>query len=486
MTCARPQGERGAALLAAVLLLLILSILGSVSLSLGIQEIQGVGAAEADAAARHLAEAGIDTVIQWFHDPAARASADRVGLLLAKRYDHPDTGPSYFDGNGASQFSGTADRPDLLFDATRPEDDRLLNDPGSGLFHSLTPMGRIVKLKVYGPQQPGLLCTVESTAAVGGVTRTVSVGLGVLAIPALRAAVQVGGQESPGTAEALLPVWVHWGDVGVAGTARLGPREALPVKGSLAPVTGRSYFDMDRLEDRWLDVWVGGAALLTPTPGRGAEPLPANVYPYQDPVPGLWLDRWSYETLKRYALRFGSYYVARQDGLLYRNGAIQPGMGLTADDVFASAGPGDHRGLVFVDTVDAQPPHGDNLATVTLEADYAEGLFLIQGHLRLKPKGPGHPLSVLSPPPEERSDPASRMPVQLSGVHLRGVLSVAGTLTVEGHPRLYGAVVAGQRIVPATGPGDRLEVWYDGDLRSGLFRGVPLVYVAPGSWRDDF
>ncbi len=486
MTGARPQGERGAALLAAVLLLLILSILGSVSLSLGIQEIQGVGVAEADAAARHLAEAALDAVIQWFHDPSARPLAARIGRWFSKRYDHPDTGPSYFDASGASQFSGTADRPDLLFDAARPEDDRLLNDPSSGLFRSLTPMGRIVTLKVYGPQQPGLLCTVEATAAVGGVTRTVTAGLAALAIPALRAAVQVAGLDAPGTAEGALPVWVHWGDLKVAGTARLGPREALPVKASLAPVTGLSYFDAERREDRWLDVWVGGAALLTPTPGRAAEPLPANVYPYQDPVPGLRLDRWSYETLKRYARRFGSYYVARQDGVLYRNGAIQAGAGLTAEDVFAAAGPGDHHGLVFVDTVDAQPPHGDNLATVTLEADYAEGLFLIQGHLRLKPKGPGRPLSVLSPPPEERSGPARRLPVQLSGIHLRGVLSVAGTLTIEGQPRLYGAVVAGQRIVPATGPGDRLEVWYDEDLRSGLFRGGPLVYVAPGSWQDDF
>ena len=27
-----------------------------------------------------------------------------------------------------------------------------------------------------------------------------------------------------------------------------------------------------------------------------------------------------------------------------------------------------------------------------------------------------------------------------------------------------------------------LEVWYDHDLREGLHRGVPSVYVAPGTW----
>jgi hypothetical protein len=42
-------------------------------------------------------------------------------------------------------------------------------------------------------------------------------------------------------------------------------------------------------------------------------------------------------------------------------------------------------------------------------------------------------------------------------------------------------VVAGGTIV-SEGLGNGLEVWYDHDLGQGLFRGVPVVYRAPGTW----
>jgi hypothetical protein len=31
-----------------------------------------------------------------------------------------------------------------------------------------------------------------------------------------------------------------------------------------------------------------------------------------------------------------------------------------------------------------------------------------------------------------------------------------------------------------------LEVWYNHDLRAGLMRGMPLVYVAPGTWYERY
>jgi hypothetical protein len=30
--------------------------------------------------------------------------------------------------------------------------------------------------------------------------------------------------------------------------------------------------------------------------------------------------------------------------------------------------------------------------------------------------------------------------------------------------------------------GSTLEVWYDADIGEGLYRGVPVVYKAPGTW----
>jgi formylmethanofuran dehydrogenase subunit C len=72
------------------------------------------------------------------------------------------------------------------------------------------------------------------------------------------------------------------------------------------------------------------------------------------------------------------------------------------------------------------------------------------------------------------------MPVQLLRVHVNGVLFAAGTITVAGRARVYGAVVTGGTIL--SNSGGTLEVWYDHDLAQGLYRGVPLVYRAPGAW----
>jgi hypothetical protein len=66
-------------------------------------------------------------------------------------------------------------------------------------------------------------------------------------------------------------------------------------------------------------------------------------------------------------------------------------------------------------------------------------------------------------------------------MHVNGVLYASGTITVAGRTKLYGAVVAGETIVPSDS-GSSLEVWYDHDLGEGLFRGLPVVYRAPGTW----
>jgi len=475
--------ERGAALIGSVMAVLLLSMLGTVSLNLATLEIETVGAARDMVVAHHLAEAGADLVVQWVHDPNSTPSGPANGLF-AKRYDLPDAGPSFFDANGASQFSGTADRPDLLYDASRPADDRLLNDPANGWFRSLRSLGRVLKLKVYGPTRPGLLCTVDVTAGVAGATRTLSVQLGARRIPPLRAGVQAGNGVVSRVPDGLMPVWLHWGDLKVKGDMNFGKIEELPVKTAQAPVTGQSYAEMARREDRWLDVWLGGSALFSQWASVPMVTLPPNLYTRQDPSPGLSLDHWDYETMKQYAFLYGAYFGIDRNGLLYLNGIMETGLGLTADEVFGSQSVGDHHGLVFVDTLDQRSPHGDNLGTLTLETEYAEGLFVVNAHVSLKPKGSGKSVPALSPPNEGSSSLATRVPVQLTGIHLQGVLYAAGDVVVEGRPRIYGAVMAEGRVVGSSTNEETLEVWYNDDLRSGLLRGMPLVYVAPGTWRE--
>ena len=128
--------ERGTVLLGVLLTVLILTLLGLVSMNLATQEVLQISTNKNEAAARHLAEAGADLVVRWFHDPTS--TPVDVQPFVVKRYDLPDIGSSFFDTAGRSQFSGSSDMPDVLYDATRPSDDRLLNDPSAGWFRSLS------------------------------------------------------------------------------------------------------------------------------------------------------------------------------------------------------------------------------------------------------------------------------------------------------------------------------------------------------------
>lgn len=480
----RSDGERGAALIGAVLIIVILSMLGTVSLNVAVQEIESVSASKDEARARHLAEAGVDLVMQWFHDPAS-APAGPGRVLFAMRQNGSGGSPSFFDVTGRSQFTGTEAGPDVLYDAARMADDRLLNDPSSGWFRSLGAFGRITRLAAYGPTSPGLLCTVEVTAEAHKLMRTLVVQLDAGPLPPIRAGMQIGNNSPVQATSRPLPVSVHWGDLVVNGDARLGSVRDIPIKADLAPVTGQAYAEMVHREDRWLNLFVGGEALFTSQPG-GPDPVPANVQARQEPAPGLQQDHWNYQTLKDAAMRDGTYYARGQDGLLYRHGLIEPGRGMTTTDAFRSGAIGDHRGLVFVDTLDRTPPRADNLGTLVLDAEYMEGVFVINANVRFAPAGTGRPVLARSPLDERQESAELQAPIQLIGINLRGALITPGNLALEGESRVYGAMVVGGTVEQASGTDAHLELWYDINFQKGPIQGVPLVRQAMGTWHEKY
>ncbi|MEK7237848.1 MAG: hypothetical protein AAB177_14855 [Nitrospirota bacterium] len=476
--------DKGHVLLAALMLIFLLGIAGMTSLHLAGQDGPGVSAMREDNVAQQLAEGAADVAMSWFHDPSATPTT--IAGLLAKRQGDPARGPSFFDAAGRSQFIGTADRPDVFLSASNPTDDQVLNQAPNGLFTSLRGLGRILSVKLYGPLQPGLLGTLEVTAATSdrrAIARTVQLQLGTVSIPAVRAAVQVGqalGAMQPGGES---PVLVHWGDQRVAGDLSVRHLEDLALKSSAAPVTGQSYDQMMQAQDRWTDYWIGGTVFVTsPPPGQGVNPpLPSNVHTYQYPTPGVRLDRWEYEPLKKTALQFGSYYRLDRFGRLHPLGALESDQGLTPADVLESQAVGYQRGLVFIDTLDGEAPRLDNLGTLVLDTDYFEGLLVVQGHVVLRPRATGKSVPALSPSPEGTNLLGARVPVQLSGIHVNGVLFAAGAIMLEGSTRVHGALIAGNTVT-ASRTGMMAEVWYNADLAQGLFRGVPVVYRAPGTW----
>ncbi len=189
---------------------------------------------------------------------------------------------------------------------------------------------------------------------------------------------------------------------------------------------------------------------------------------------------WRYQTFKDYAQRFGSYYVPDREGLLYRNGMTDPSHALTPSQVFGSQEVGDQRGLVFIDTLDQQPPNETNQVTLVLDAPYMEGTFYINAHVVLQPQGTGQTVQALAPPPEGQPVSASPVPVSLAEVAINGVLHTAGTLQIDRDVRVFGAIVAERGLAGA----GSLEVWYNNSLGRGRVPGLPVVYPIRGTWRE--
>lgn len=477
--------ERGHVLLAALALVLILSLLGMTSLYLASQDAMGVSAMRGEKIAQRAADAAAEVVVSWFHDPSA--APQTVAAVLAKQQGDDISGPSFFDAAGRSQFKGTLDRPDLLLDSANPADDRVLNEPQPGHAPSLRGLGRILRLKVYGPMRQGLLCTMDVTAATTdqpSVARTVQVQLGAITIPAVRAAVQVGHALGTVQSGGESPILVHWGDHRVGGDLTVRRVEDLVLKSTTASVTGLPYDSLRQEEDRWAEYHIGGNVVVTnPPPGQGMNPpVSLNVHVRQYPTPGVRLDRWDYEQMKNIARQIGTYYRLDRQGRLHPDGADALDEGFLPSDVLTSDAVGDHRGLVFIDTLDGEAPRADNLGTLALETEYVEGLLVVQGHVVVRPQGTGQSVPVLSPPEEGRSSLGTRIPVQLTGINLNGVLIAAGTITFQQSMRIFGGLLTNDTI-RASGTNVKIEIWYNADLAQGLHRGLPVVYRAPGTWQ---
>ncbi|MDF0642908.1 MAG: hypothetical protein P0111_02660 [Nitrospira sp.] len=481
----KSEREDGHVLLVTLMLMLILSMLGMSSLYLAGQDRPGISAMKEETIAEQLADSATDLAMNWFHDPSTTPATVRE--LLARRQGDPTTGPSFFDAALRSQFVGTAEHPDILFDAANAADNTILNGPPSGFVEALRGIGRLTRFKLYGPLRPGLLATMEITASTIGarpLTRTVQIQLGALSIPPIRAAIQVGGGLGTAQADGESPVRVHWGDQRVEGNLVVRRLEDIAVKTGDAPVTGQPYDLLKQAVDRWVEYWIGGElTVIVPPPGQSVNPVPPqSVHLQQSPLPGVRLDQWDYESMKQTALRYGVYYRLDGEGLLHHQDASEGERGFSSSELLASQTVGDNRGLVFIDTIDGEPPSPNNMGTLVLDADYLESVLIVHGHVVLRSQGPGRSFPVLTPAQNGTRALGTRIPVQLSGIHLRGLLWVGGSITVEQPVKLFGAAKAGGTVV-STNRGASLEIWYDADLAQGLFRGLPVVYKAPRSWR---
>ena len=483
MPCLRGRGgEKGLALLGAMVVSVILVLLSVSLLDLLWRESVSANAGEHAAVAQQLADAAGEVVISWFHDP--QAAPPEFSTVLAKRLAASDGTATYFDTEGRSQFSGTAERPDVFLDASNQTDGHALNDKEVGIFRSLHNSGTVREIKIYAPSKPGLLCTVEvsvETRHHSPSRQSIRMELEAVELPAIQAGLQSQNnlQLVP---DGHVVGGVHWGAVTVGKNFIVRRKEDIPMLNPSAPITGRSYEDGLVREDRWMQIWVGERVLMTePLPDfTDDQTIPPNVHEQQNPLPGMRFDRWSYDQLKQMAMKYGSYYAIDHQGFLYEDGLIEPGRGKTPAEVFSSQRAGDQLGLIFIDTLDRTAPRGENLGTVNFTPGYFEGVAVIQGHVLFNPASAGNQINVQGPPTGDGNMPI-RETLLLTGIHLNGVLYAMGNVTVQRGARVYGTVIAEGSIISAEA-GATLEIWHDNDMSRGLYRGVPLVHRAPGTW----
>lgn len=476
----RLETERGMALVVTLALLFLITLLGLSVFRWSIDEIGIAGNQKASVQAQYLAEAGTAMALQWFQEPETfpdvgvfplGETAGGRGSFLARRKMDSHGAASFFDNGGQSQFLGTPEQPDYWYQPGP--------DPPGFLSEVFGSLGVLASLKIFAPTSPGAICTVEATGATGsGISRTVSVEIIPSPVPPTTAPLQIGpGSNGP------VPVLVHWGGVRVMGNADFGSSlETVPKKISTAAINGEPYAFPVR-QDPWIDFYVG-RAIINPKPVclDCTEPFSPDGYGNLHQLqatnrPGFGLDPWDYQSLKTFAKTWGGYFGSDREGFLYLDGILDPSHRRTPYQVLAYPPAGNDRGLFFIDTVDQKPPGGTNLATLDLPVDYMEGIFSIQAHLTLRESGPGRSILVQAPPVDGIIT-ASRETVVLPNVHLKGVLSMAGQLVVEGHPKVFGALIAQQGI---TGSGQP-EVWYDADLGTGYYPGLPTATMLKGSW----
>ena len=465
-------------------LLFLITMFGLSTIRWSVDELKMAANQKGTIQARYIAETGAALMLQWFQEPEVfpeiglfpRGYAEelRANFLNRRMTTAYDT-PVFFNSTGESQYRGSRDVPDFIYESetANPE---LVGD-------SVSRIGRLSSLKLYGPIAAGTFSTVEAIGTShGGMSHAVHVGIAQSPLPPVVAAIQIGLEGSRET-----PILVHWGDIRVRGNADLGDwLEAIPRKDPNSPVNGQSYPLVNR-QDPWMDVIAGNIILNPSTTScqNCTEPFQSEGYDHlhqllSGPDTDFDLDRWDYQRLKSFAKEWGVYYASDSDGRLYpyRDGSIDWTNRMDPLVALASEIDSDNRPFIFIDTVDQNPPGQTNLATLEIPVDYLKGLVIAEANVILRENGPGRRIRVLSPSPEGDEDGLNRQDVVLFNINFDGILSVAGVLTVEGQPKIFGALIARKGFAGSGQP----EVWYDADLATGYYPGLPTVFPLKGSW----
>lgn len=429
------SNERGTAIFAAVMLLVLANGLGLLAFHVSTGELQISTYAGRELASTYLAESGVEKVLSWVADPA----------------QSPD--PSFFSGLLTQRCSGEKASPDFQLS------DALLADPNEGPFSELMERGKLIDLRLYKASHPDGICAVQSGAIAGkGPVRVVKVEIAKNAMPPITAAIQGNGETGVSA-----PVWGHWGPIRYGGGVRFGARpDRVPTINSILPPHPRPYTEEGPNEDPIVEIRVEGEIK---GPSISGHP---NIYPNDATVV---LDSATPERLaqlKRFIKSRGGYYVVSPSGRLEQEG-VELG---EFDEVFGV--PGDRYPLVWIDVL----PGYSNSEPLSLGRNNYRGYFYFSGSIRIQEdpfqigmtvQAPSHPWL-----------PSHPDPIPLDYIRLDGFFYAFGAIELQGPFSAYGALYAGKGF---TGPGaEKLQVWYDDRFRLAAYQDLPPLIRLKGTW----
>lgn len=484
------QKEEGVALVIALLILVMLTVVGLVAIISSSTETAIAINAKGSTQALYMAESGVARVAEWFRLPDTFTTTSHfhapspytwTGAATQFFLERQQQGSSYLNTSGVSQYHGNTANPDLLFtapDNTAP-DYALLNDPSSGFFKDIAAYGDITELMVYKPtSDSGNICTIRVTAQskLGG-SRTIEQELSPSPFAGLNSALESGlGASWNGNGQ------VHWGDVLVQGNASLQLNHT-PYNYQNGALT--SNFD------RWANIKISGtfsgqsAGTNTPystnctaNPDGGSYPQVCRTSLMQRQ--SVQIVKWAYQTMKDTAIAKGSYYVF--DGSNVRMGSptgpvVDLNTLMTADKKF-----------VFIDTPNQKDPAaGGTPFTLSQSGNpggLIEGAFYVAGNLSFGGLGGAASTNVQAPPNPDGCNTslgpcptAGERDSATIGLQIKGVLYATGTLDFTGNPGIFGAVVAESGFGNSGTP----DIYYDWDTRTGRNIDIP---TSKKIWRE--
>jgi hypothetical protein len=431
------KNEKGTAIIAAIMLLVLANGLGLLAFHVSTGELQISAYAGRELASAYLAESGVEKILSWVADPS----------------QSPD--PSFFERLSTRRCSGERTSPDFQLS------DALLDDAEEGPFSELRETGKLLELRLYRPSHPDGICTVQSGAVSGkGVAKVVRVEIARNPLPPITAAVQGLG----GTGVSA-PVWGHWGPIRYTGGARFGGRpDRIPMINPILSPHARPYREEGPNEDPVVEIRVEGSIEGALTPQR------PNVYENDNTVR---LDSTTQSRLieiKDFIKRRGGYYVVSPTGRLEQNGVDRGEF----DDVFGS--PGAEYTLVWIDVLSGY----SRPEPLRLGRKNYRGYFYFSGSIQIEEDQFQNGMTV-----QARTHPwsaANQGPIQLDHLRLDGFFYVLGSIELQGSFSAYGALYAGEGF---TGLGaGKLQVWYNKEFASAHYPDVSPMVRLKGTWRS--